>query len=73
MNKEEFFNVVALAMEQEEGSITGQEQVANIDSIKIMGLIGLIDEKYNVTVTPEDFQKSATVLDLFTLVQERKG
>ena len=72
MDKKDFLNVVAQAMEQAEGSITGQEPITGIDSIKIMGLIGLIDEKYNITVTPEDFAKNETILDLFAFIQAKQ-
>lgn len=46
------------------------EEVPGWSSLTFLGLIALIDEHYNVAVTPRQINKCATVGDLYSVVDE---
>lgn len=46
------------------------ENTPGWSSLTFLGLIALIDESYNVTVTPRQVHKCVTVADLWTTVNQ---
>jgi acyl carrier protein len=51
--------------------LTGPEELStlgNWDSLAVMSLMAMVDDKYGVTLAPKDIYKCATVDDLVALV-----
>ena len=72
MKKSEFLQSVEELFEIDQGSLTGTEQIDQIPgwcSLIFVGLIALIDEQYEVTLTPVSLLNGQTVDGLFALVE----
>jgi acyl carrier protein len=46
------------------------EEIAGWSSLKFLGLIGLIDDRYDVSLNPRQVHKCSTIGDLYTLVND---
>lgn len=72
MDKSEFITSIEELFETDEGSLTGTEPIDQIPgwcSLIFVGLIAMIDEEYEVTLSPESVLNGQTVDGLFALIE----
>lgn len=72
MDKSEFITSIEELFETDEGSLIGTEPIDQIPgwcSLIFVGLIAMIDEEYEVTLSPESVLNGQTVDGLFVLVE----
>jgi len=71
MTKEEFLNVIEEVAEIEEGTLTGDESLSDLDtwdSLAVVSFIAMIDEKLEITLSPEKISQAKTVKDLMAML-----
>ncbi len=64
--------IIEEAIEAEEGSLTGEEAIEELegwDSLAILSFIALGDERFEVTLSPRKLSEAKTVKDLIALIQ----
>jgi acyl carrier protein len=74
MRTEAFLREIEAALELPEGSLKGDEQLADIpewDSLAVISFIALVDEKLGLAVDGEALANAQTVADLLALVHEK--
>ncbi|MEI9985271.1 MAG: acyl carrier protein [Aliidongia sp.] len=74
MQAEAFLREIESALELPAGSLTGNEQLADIpewDSLAVISFIALVDEKLGLAVDGEALANAGTVGDLLALVHEK--
>jgi len=67
MDRTEIFSLLSEVLEVPAGSLQGTEELQSFegwDSLKIMGLIALVDERCGVVLSPQKITDCATVNDL---------
>jgi acyl carrier protein len=72
MEREKFLVLLDEAFELPEGTLKGPELVedfGNWDSLRMMSVIALVDEHYNITLSPRQFLKCNTIDDLLELTR----
>lgn len=73
MNKQEFLNAIADILELDEGSLQGDEILADIDewdSLAFLSVIAMADEEFDVVIQGDKLEQISTVNDLVALVSE---
>jgi acyl carrier protein len=71
MNKNEFLLLLDDIVETEQGTITETDVLGELegwDSMAVMGLIAMVDEKFGMALVPEEIAASRTVADIITLI-----
>jgi acyl carrier protein len=71
MNKQEFLVLLDEIVEVEPGTIKESDVLKGVegwDSMAVMGLIAMADEKFGVALAPEKIAASITVADIVTLL-----
>jgi acyl carrier protein len=74
MKKSEFLRLLDELVESEPGTLQGAEALSDVegwDSIAVMGFIGLVDEQFEVALSPKRLAACKTVNDLIALVGDR--
>jgi acyl carrier protein len=74
MQAEAFLREIELALELPAGSLSGNEQLADLpewDSLAVISFIALVDEKLGLPVDGEQLANARTVGDLLALVGEK--
>lgn len=74
MTKQEFLLLIDELLEEDPGTLTGDERLADIemwDSMTVLGFIALIDEKFKLVISGDDLTHCETVNDLAKLVGEK--
>jgi acyl carrier protein len=74
MRAEAFLREIETALELPDGSLKGDEQLADIpewDSLAVISFIALVDEKLGLAVDGEALANAQSVGDLLALVQEK--
>jgi len=74
MQAEAFLREIESALELPEGSLKGNESLADIpewDSLAVISFIALVDEKLGLAVDGEALANAETVGDLLALVHEK--
>ncbi len=73
MTKAEALNLVEESLEMETNTLTGEEEIADLDgwdSMAVISLIALVDETFNITLEPEEIMESVIVNDLLKLIDD---
>ncbi len=71
MTEKEFLDLFEEVIEADPGTISIDDYIENIgswNSIAIMSFIALIDENFDVILSPEGISEVETIKDLYTLV-----
>lgn len=71
MTKAEFLRLIDELIEVEPGTLTGNEVVRDLegwDSLKLVELIALLDERFNIPLSAESLVKCKTVNDMIALL-----
>lgn len=74
MKKTQFLNAFNELLELEPGTIKGDEVLVSInswDSLAVLGLIALVDQKFGLVLSPTDINNAKTVNDLMGLLGDR--
>ena len=74
MKKSEFLLLLDELIEADLGTLKGSELLSDIerwDSLIVMGLIALVDEKFEVTLSPKRLAACQTVNDLIGLIGDK--
>jgi acyl carrier protein len=72
MTKKEFLNLLEEIAEAEEGTLTGNESLSDLeiwDSLGIVTFIARIDEELDVTLSPEKISQAESIQDLINLLE----
>lgn len=75
MNKSDFITAIEDLFETDEGSVSGQDVLEQIDgwcSLIFVGLIAMIDEQYGLAIDPQALLNGQTVDGLFALLVKTK-
>lgn len=70
MKKSEFLALLDELIEEEPGTLTGQEQLETIelwDSLTIVGFIALVDEHFDIVLSAKKVYDCQTIDDLVAL------
>ena len=73
MEKKDFYLLIDDICDLNKGTITGEELLQNpnfFDSLGMLGLIAMLDKKFNVHLNTDDIRKIGTVNDLFANVSK---
>ena len=73
MDVAEFLEHLEILFELDAGTLQPTsvlEEVPGWSSLTFLGLIALVDEQYNVVITPRQINKCVTVGDLYTAVDQ---
>jgi acyl carrier protein len=76
MNQSHFLTCLDELFELEDGAIQGDTIVQQIDgwsSLTFMGLIALVDEEYEVTLSPGTVLGARTVGDLWAAIEHARS
>ena len=71
MDKKQFLQLVEEVCELDNNVLTGEDNLANeeiFDSIAILGLISLLDEKYGLEISVDEIMSAKTIDDLYRKV-----
>lgn len=71
MSKKVLLNNLEELLELDENTLEGNEPLSTLEewsSIGMIGFIAMVDENYNLTVSPSDIHKALTVNDLCKLI-----
>lgn len=72
LTKPEFLNLFAEIVEEEPTSLTGseklKEQIAGWNSLAVVSFIAMVDEQFDLTLSPKAIAGCKTVNDLITLL-----
>jgi acyl carrier protein len=74
MNKKEFFLLIDELLENEPGTITGEEILAHLskwDSLAVIGFIAVLDQHFSASVPAAQILGCKTVADLADLVADK--
>jgi acyl carrier protein len=74
MNRKDFLNRVEEILELPEGSLKGDQQLANLaawDSMAVLAFIAMVDDALGVQVSPAALAKCKVVSDLVALVGDK--
>jgi acyl carrier protein len=59
--------------ESEFAADTKFHELSEWDSLIALSIIAMVDEEYDITLTGDDIRQSATIEDLFRIVEAQKG
>jgi acyl carrier protein len=71
MTKREFLSLFEEILEAAPGSLKGDEVLPGMegwDSLAVVSLIAMVDEQFDVTLSPKEIAKAGTVADLIGLL-----
>ncbi len=71
MNRNEFLVALDEVLEEEEGTVKGDELLEDLDgwdSLAVLGFIAMVDEKLEQAIAPEHIAKCKSVSDLIQLL-----
>lgn len=71
MSEKDFISLIEEILELDSGDLTGEELLEDIvqwDSLAVVSLIALTDERYGVTLSPKKLSESKKVKDLVALL-----
>ncbi len=74
MTKVQFLTLLDELLEQDPGTIKGDEPLANLprwDSLAVIGFIALLDEHFGLSVPAAKINGCNTVADLVAIVQDK--
>lgn len=74
MNKQEFIAEIAEVMEMEDEELRGEdalEDLADWDSMAVMGFIAMVDSNFGTTIKAAKINECKTVNDLVALVEDK--
>jgi acyl carrier protein len=75
MTRKEFLNLLAEIVEEDPGTLTGnellKEQVAGWNSLAVVSFIALVDEHFDFPLSPKAIVACSTVNDLIALLDGR--
>jgi acyl carrier protein len=72
MNKQQFLDGIAEILELDEGTLKGDEILADIDewdSLAFLSVIAMADEEFDVVIQGDKLEQISTVNDLVALVE----
>ena len=72
MDKDEFLNELAVILEEEENTLTGDEVLEELpgwDSLSVISFIALVDEKFNFIISGDQIKDAQTINDLTKIVE----
>lgn len=70
MTEKEFLLLIDELLEEDPGTLTGQERLEDLemwDSMTALGYIALLDEQFDIVISGDDLGKCETVNDLIAL------
>ena len=73
MYKEDFFSLVDNICGLPPSTIIGNESLADfehIDSLAMLGLIAMLDSKFDLQIKPDDIKAVGTINDLYAKISE---
>jgi len=71
MSEKDFISMIEEILEFDSGDLTGDELLEDIeewDSLAVVSLIALTDERYGVTLSPKKISESKKITDLVSLL-----
>lgn len=71
MTKQEFLAQFEELLEVDAGSIKADDELSNLDcwdSLAVMTFIAMVDEQFDITLSPANIEKAITVKDLMALL-----
>jgi acyl carrier protein len=74
MGRSEFLELIDDLLEYDLGTLTGEEILVDLDSwdsLAVMGFIALVDEKFEITLSPKRIAASNKVNDLIELLDNK--
>jgi acyl carrier protein len=74
MTKQQFLALFEDVLEIEEGSLKGDEDLISLDgwdSLAVVTFIAMVDEHFEIAVSPAKIAKSRKVSDLITLLGDK--
>ncbi len=74
MKKEDFLFLLDELIEVEPGTLTGKEilrDLESFDSLAVVGFIAMVDEKFDVILSPNQIPKCEKVDDLIGLLGDK--
>lgn len=73
MSKKDFLLLLDELLETEPGTLTGVEMLETLswDSLAVVGLIALVDEQFDIALSPAKIGKCETVNDLIALLGDK--
>lgn len=73
MSKKDFLLLLDELLETEPGTLTGVEMLETLswDSLAVVGLIALVDEQFDIALSPAKIGKCEAVNDLIALLGDK--
>jgi len=74
MTKREFLSLFEEILEAPTGTLNGNELLPGMqgwDSLAVVSLIAVVDERLGITLSPKDIAKAASVADLVGLLGDK--
>ena len=74
MKKEDFLFLLDELIEVEPGTLTGKEILRDLegfDSLTVVGFIAMVDEKFDVILSPNQIAKCEEIDDLIALLGDK--
>lgn len=71
MTKKEFLSLLEETLEADENSLNGKEELEYLDvwdSLGVVSFISMVDEEFDITLSPEDILKAKTVQGLLDML-----
>jgi acyl carrier protein len=71
MTKKEFLGLVEEILEVDAGSLTGEEEIADLagwDSLAVVSFIAMIDEELDLTLKPDQIAQAKSLQELMNLL-----
>lgn len=72
---EDFITLFANACERPRDSISAASDFKNFetwDSLNVLAIIAMVDERYRVSLTGEEIENAKTVQDLWDVIQQKR-
>jgi acyl carrier protein len=74
VKQSEFLNLLEETIEADENSLSGKSQLEELDcwdSLAIVTFIAMVDENFDIILSPEKISKSKTIQDLILMLGDK--
>ncbi len=74
MTKSTFYDIIAEIIEEDPGSVSGQELLTDLegwDSMTVVAFLAVMDKHLSLAISPKELVEAKSVADLLELVAEK--